>query len=152
MGFITIYGDTSCDMTRDHPKTPGKHNFNENRPPCCGLRFALAPCLCLPLALSPAGPFWSSFCCPSDGHIMGLTVPPVKINLVPHDSACYLSAWLFLFRFPVLIISLFFSFLPFISHVSVSRYPKHFLGIDIDTYRKHKNIARQTEKSRHDTE
>ena len=80
---ITIYPDIQCDITPDHPKAQGKNNVNENRLPCCGPRFALASCLCPLLALSPAWPFLSSVCCPSDGHIIGLTVPLANINLVP---------------------------------------------------------------------
>ena len=84
MGYdITIYRHIWCDITPEHPKTPGQNNFNENRPYCCGLRFFFVPCLCPPLALSPAWPFLSSFCCPSHGHVVGLTVPPANINLVP---------------------------------------------------------------------
>ena len=97
MGYdITVYRDMSCVITPDHHKTPSKHNFYENRPPCCGLRFALAPCLCPLLALSSAWPFLSSFCYPSDEHITGLTKTP---TFSTRDSACYMSAWLFLFRF-----------------------------------------------------
>ena len=77
---IAIYHAISHRITQ---KAPGKNNFNENRPPCCGLRFALAPCLLSLLALSPAWLFLSSFCCPSDGHIVGLTVPLAIINLIP---------------------------------------------------------------------
>ena len=81
--YITLYCDMSCGITPDHQNSPGKNNFNENRPHCCGLRFALAPSLCSLLALSPAWPFLSSFCCPSDGHTIGLTVPPSNTNLFP---------------------------------------------------------------------
>ena len=46
MGFDTIiYRDTSCDITPDPSNAPGNNNSNQNRPPCCGLGFALAPCL-----------------------------------------------------------------------------------------------------------
>ena len=84
MGYcITIYCDDSRDITPDHRKTPGKHNFNEKRPPCCGLRFSLAPCRCPLIALFPAWPFLSSFRCPSDGYIIGLTVRSTNTNLVP---------------------------------------------------------------------
>ena len=40
-------------------------------------------CLCPHLGLSSVWPFSSSFCCPSDGHIIGLTVPPANSKLVP---------------------------------------------------------------------
>ena len=72
-----------CDITPAHHKTPGKNYFKENRPLCCGLSFALAPCLCPLLALSPASPFLSCFCCPSTGHNIVLTVPPANTNLAP---------------------------------------------------------------------
>ena len=40
-------------------------------------------CQCPHLGLSSVWPFLSSFCCPSAGHIVGLTVPPANNNLVP---------------------------------------------------------------------
>ena len=74
-------------------------------------------------------------------------------TLSPHNSACYLSAWLCLFRFSVLFLSLhLFPSCYIYGMVSVSRHPLHYLGIDIDTHRKYWNIARYTEKSRYDTE
>ena len=70
MGYdITVYRVISCVITPDHHKTP-----------CCGLRFALASCLCPLLDWSSAWPFWSSFCCQSDEHITGLTVPLANTN------------------------------------------------------------------------
>ena len=39
--------------------------------------------LCSHLVLSSIWPFSSFFCCPSDGHIIGLTVPPANSKLVP---------------------------------------------------------------------
>ena len=81
--YITIDRDMSCDITPDHHKTPGKNDFFENGSPCCGLRFALKPCLCSFLVLSSACSLLSSFCCPSDGHITGLIVPPANTNLIP---------------------------------------------------------------------
>ena len=100
----SIYRHTTCDMTLDHPKTPGKHNFNENRPPCCGLRFALAPCLCLPLALSPAWPFFVVFLLPIrwTHHVTDRTTSrhqPCPLTTRPatwvHDCVCFV----FLFYF-----------------------------------------------------
>ena len=138
MGYdITIYRDISCDITPDHPKAPGKNNFNENRPPCCGLRFALAPCLCPLLALSPTRPFLSSFCCPSDGHIIGLTVPLANINLVPSWFGLLPECMIVLLRFSVFFLSL--SLFPscyIYRTVSVSRYLKQFLGNKIGMYRR----------------
>ena len=55
MGYdVTICRDISCDITPDHPKAPSKNNFNENRPPRCGLRFALTtlPSSCLASCLA----------------------------------------------------------------------------------------------------
>ena len=40
-------------------------------------------CLCPHLGLSSVWHILSSFCCPSAGHIIGLTVPPANSNLVP---------------------------------------------------------------------
>ena len=40
-------------------------------------------CLCPHLRLSSVWPLLSSFCCPSAGHITGLTAPPANTNFVP---------------------------------------------------------------------
>ena len=45
----------------------------------CFFRLCLRP----HLGLSSVWPFSSSFCCPSAGHIIGMTVPPANSNLVP---------------------------------------------------------------------
>ena len=71
------------DITPDYLATPGKYIFNENPPPRFGLLLFFSA-LSLPsslLVLRPA--LSSSFCYPSAGHIIGLTVPPAKSNLVP---------------------------------------------------------------------
>ena len=150
MGYeITISRDIACDITPDDPKTPGKNNFNENSPPCCGLRFALAPGLCL-LALSPAWPFLSSFCCPPDGHIIGLTVPPANTYLVPSQLGLLpecMIVFVPVFCCPCLVA---FSLLFYVSHG---------IGIEISQkysryrhrYRK-ETIAWYTEKCRYDAE
>ena len=133
MGYdITVYLDMSCVITPDHHKTPGKHNFNENRPPCCGLRFALALCLCPLLALSSAWPFLSSFCCPSDEHITGLTVPLANTNLVPSRLGL-------LYECMIVFVPFFFFYFPCL--LSCYIHPKNVLDIDIDTYRKYEKIA-----------
>ena len=53
------------------------------RKPTTALRSTLVlfGCLCPHIGLSSVRPSSSSFCCPSDGHIIGLTVP-VNSNLV----------------------------------------------------------------------
>ena len=63
-------------------------------------------CLCPHLGLSYVGPFLSSLCCPSAGHIIGLTVPPANSNLVP-SGLRLLPDRMFVFA------SFFFSFLFF---------------------------------------
>ena len=75
-----LYRDT---ISHRHFETPGNYKFNENPPPRCGLLLFFRLCLCPHLGLSSVWPFSSSFCCPSDGHIIGLTVPPANSNLVP---------------------------------------------------------------------
>ena len=70
------------DVTPDHLETPGKYKFNENPPPRCVLLLFFSA-LSLPSSWLALWAFSSSFCCPSDGHIIGLTVPPANSNLVP---------------------------------------------------------------------
>ena len=154
MGYYTvIYRDISCDITPHHSKAQAQHNFNKDRPPCCGLRFAFGPFLCAPLALSPACPFFSSSCCRSDGHIIGLTVPLANINLVP--------SWFGLLPECMVVFVAFFYFLFLFllpsCYIYIECYPYRnmsniFLGSDIDTCRKYINIAWYTEKSWYDTE
>ena len=98
---ITIDRDISCDITPDHPKTPGENNFNENHHLVAVNYLFLAHCMCPLLGLSHVWPCLTSFCCPSAGHIIlaGLTVPQQTVTLSPHDLACYLSACLFSLHF-----------------------------------------------------
>ena len=65
------------------PKNTRQKKLHRKPSPCCGLLFVLAPCMCPLLVLSPVGPFLPSFCCPSAGHMIGLTEPPANTNLVP---------------------------------------------------------------------
>ena len=63
------------------------------------------------LGLSSVWPFSSCFCCPSDGHIIGLTVPSANSNLVPSGLGLLPEhVRLFLFHFSFFF--LFFSFFP----------------------------------------
>ena len=135
---ITIYRDISCDITPDNPKAPGKNSLNKNRPPCCGLRFALAPCLCPILAFSPAWPFFVVLLLPirwthhrTDCITSKHQPCPFMTRPTTWVHGCFWRVFLFSF-----LVS--YSFLLYIYRmVSVSRYPKHVLGIDIETYRKH---------------
>ena len=137
------------------PKHQAKTTLTKTRPPCCGLPFALAPGLYPFLALSPAWPILLSFSCPSGGHIIELTVPPANINpvpsrlgLLPECMIVYVAFFCFslpLSPFPSCYIYIY-------RMVSASTYPKHFVGGDMKTYRKHENIAWYTEKSWYDTE
>ena len=112
---ITIYRDVSCDTTPDHLETPGV-NTNSTKTHylvavySCFFRL----CLCPHLGLSSVWHFLSSFCCPSAGHIIGLTVPPANSNLVPPRLGLLPGRMfvLFHFRFFFLFISFrLFSFL-----------------------------------------
>ena len=105
---IAIYHALS--HTQDHLETPGKSKFNENPPPRCGLLLLFSA---LPLPSSwPVWPFLSSFCCPSAGHIIGLTVPPANSDLLPSglgllpERMYVFDSFFFFFSF------LFFSFFP----------------------------------------
>ena len=88
----------------------------------------------------PPALFLLSLCCPSAGHIIGLTVPPVSTNLVPSRLGLLPQCMIVLvpiFYFPS------FSLFPscyIYRTISVSRYPKN-LDIDIETRRKYENIA-----------
>ena len=93
--------------TQDHLETPGKSRFNEKPPPRCGLLVLFSA---LPLPSSwPAWPFLSSFCCPSAGHIIELTVPPANshllpsgLGLVPERMYVFGSSFIFFVFFPSL--------------------------------------------------
>ena len=71
--------------------------------------------LCPHVGLSSIWPFPSSFCCPSDGHVIGLTYHQQTATLSPKDSAWSMSMYVcFCFIFHVLLFSFFpchFSFL-----------------------------------------
>ena len=56
-------------------------------------------CLCPHLGLSSVWPL-SSFCCPSAGHIIGLTVPPANSNLVHSGLGLLPERMFFFFFFP----------------------------------------------------
>ena len=99
------------DVTPDHLETPGQYKLNENTPPRCGVLLFFSA-LSLPSSWLPSvWPFSSCFCCPSDGHIIGLTVPSANSNLVPSGLGLLPEhVRLFLFHFSFFF--LFFSFFP----------------------------------------
>ena len=117
MGYdITIYRDISYDITPEDLGTPGEYKFHENPPPRCGLLLFFRLCLCPHLGLSSVWHFLSSFCCPSAGHIIGLTVPadsnlvPSGLGLLPERMMfvfCFILFYFLFYLFPGL-----FSFLP----------------------------------------
>ena len=153
MGYDTnVYRDMLCDITPDHRKTPGKYDFNENRPPCCGLRFALAPCLCLSCFVSRLAFFvvlllpmsWTHY--RTDRTTSKHQPCPLMTRPATWAHDCFCCVFVFSF-FPVS-----FPLLYLYRMVSVTRYSKHFLGSDIDTYRQYENIAGYTEKSWYDTQ
>ena len=111
MGYdITIYRDISYDITPEDLGTPGEYKFHENPPPRCGLLLFFRLCLCPHLGLSSVWHFLSSFCCPSAGHIIGLTVPAAKSNLVPSRLGLLPERMFVLFHFSISF--LLFSFFP----------------------------------------
>ena len=104
MGYdITIYRDISYDITPEDLGTPGEYKFHENPPPRCGLLLFFRLCLCPHLGLSSVWHFLSSFCCPSAGHIIGLTVPAAKSNLVPSRLGLLPERMFVLFHFSFLL-------------------------------------------------
>ena len=102
------------------PQTTKQNDSNENPPPCCRLLFVSAPCLCPLLALPPAWPFLSSFCCASAGHVNGLTVPPLNTNLVSSILGLLPEGMIFFFRFvfPFLPVTVFF-FVIYSAYISI---------------------------------
>ena len=115
MGYdITIYRDISYDITPEDLGTPGEYKFHENPPPRCGLLLFFRLCLCPHLGLSSVWHFLSSFCCPSAGHIIGLTVPAAKSNLVPSRLGLLPERMFVLFHFSIFFffLSVFFFFIP----------------------------------------
>ena len=79
------------------------------------------------LALSPAWPFLSSFCCPPDRYIIGQTVPPANTNIVPSRLALLPECMIVFIPFVLfsLIPSLYPSCYIYIYRmVSASRYPQ----------------------------
>ena len=103
--YIAIYHAISHRIT-------SKHQVNTNSTKTHHLvvfysRF-FRLCLCPHLGLSSVWHFLSSFCCPSAGQIIGLTVPPANRNLVPSRLGLLPERMFILFHFPI-----FFSFLSF---------------------------------------
>ena len=83
MGYdTTMHRDMLCDITPDHLQTPGKHNSTKTYHLVVVCSYFCRLCLRPHLGLSSVWNFSSSFCCPSTGHIIGLTVPENN-NLVP---------------------------------------------------------------------
>ena len=83
---VTIYRDIRCDIT--HTRSP--RDTRHTNPSSTKTHYLVAVyscffrlCLCPHLGLSSVWHFLSYFCCPSAGHIIGLTVPPANSNLVP---------------------------------------------------------------------
>ena len=60
-------------------------------------------CLCPHLGWFSVRHFLSSFCCPSAGHIIGLTVPPANSNLVPSRLGLLPERMFVLFHFSFLL-------------------------------------------------
>ena len=93
------------DVKPDQLETPGNYKFSENSPPRCGVLLFFRLCLCTHLGFSSVGSLPSSFCCPSHGHIIGLTVQPANSNLVPlglgllpeHVRLFFVSFFIFIF-------------------------------------------------------
>jgi len=76
MGYHnTIYRDISCDIAPDHHETTGKQARNVVVVDCIFWRSVSALVFA---CILPAHLFLSSFCRPSAGRIIGLTVPPAK--------------------------------------------------------------------------
>ena len=93
---IATYHATSHRIT-------SKHQVNTNSTKTHHL-VAVYSCffsaLSLPhLGLSSVWHFLSSFCCPSAGHIIGLTIPPPNSNLVPSRLGLLPERMLFCFIF-----------------------------------------------------
>ena len=105
---ITIYHAIS----HTYPGTPHHFEFTTQieiqRKPTASWRSIVFFAFVSPLILAclPSGLFCrpESFCCPSAVHIMGLTVPPAKSNLVPSGLGllpermyvCFVSFFFFL--------------------------------------------------------
>ena len=77
---IAIYHAISHRITSKH-----QANTNSTKPTTSSRStiFFFLLCFCPDLGLSSAWPFLSSFCCPSAGHIIRLTITPANSNLVP---------------------------------------------------------------------
>ena len=88
-----------------------KSKFNENPPPRCGLLFVFFGFVSALILAVFVWPFLSFFCCPSAGHIIGLTVSPANSNLVPsglgllpermHVCFCFIFHLFSFLSFPV---------------------------------------------------
>ena len=108
---VTTYHDISCDITYIPWYTTSLriHHANRNSTKThrlvavyCFFRVCLSPHLGLSSVCLFCRP--ESFCCPSAVHIMGLTVPPAKSNLVPSGLGllpermyvCFVSFFFFL--------------------------------------------------------
>ena len=107
---ITIYRDISCDITPDHLETSGKYNSTKTHHLFAVYSCFFWLCLCPPLGLSSVWHFLSPFCCPSAGHIIGLTAPPANSNLVPSRLGLLPGSVFVLLHFSLLFFSSFISF------------------------------------------
>ena len=87
------------------PRNTRQIQIHRNPPPRCGVLLFFRLCLCTHLGFSSVGSLPSSFCCPSHGHIIGLTVQPANSNLVPlglgllpeHVRLFFVSFFIFIF-------------------------------------------------------
>ena len=107
------YHDISRYTMRHHThRITSKHQANKNSTKThhlvavysCFFRL----CLCPHLGWFSVRHFLSSYCCPSAGHIIGLTVPPANSNLVPSRLGLLPERMFVLLHFPIYFV---FSFL-----------------------------------------
>ena len=102
MGYFVWYHDIYRDTISHRITSKDQANTNSMKTHHLVAVFScfFRPCLCPHLGLSSVWPFSSSFCCPSAGHIIGLTVPPANSSLVPSGLGLLPEhVCLFLFHF-----------------------------------------------------
>ena len=110
---ITTYRDISCDITPDHLETQVNTNSTKTHH-LVVVYTCFFGCLCPRLGLPSVWYVLSSFCCPSAGHTIGLTVPPANSNLVPSRLGLLPERMFVLFHFSIFFffLSVFFFFIP----------------------------------------
>ena len=106
--YIAIY--LAISHTPDHLETPGtKPNSTKTHHLVAVYSSFFRLCICPRLGCVRLD-FLSFFCCPSAGHIVGLTLSPANSNLVPsglgllpecmHVCFCFIALFFFLSIFP----------------------------------------------------